>query len=309
MYRIVDVTVETGDAVEPMGSKPKFWFELGEYGPCLFKAVRSGSGEDWAEKVAEQVASVLGLPHATYELATWKQGRGVVSPRMTSDGEQLIHGNELLINIVPDYETKSTNYRTPLHTVSAVCDALESRNAGMPRGWTPPDGIESCVDLFCGYLLLDALVGNTDRHHENWAVVEVPGRDTSSGSTFYMAPTFDHASSLGRNEPLDRVRERLRTKDDGFTVEAYARRAKSALYLDADDSGPLSPIEAFREAARITPAAAKVWCTRVARLDTGTFENLLDEVPRDRMAPEQKEFAVRFLSYNRRSITTLCESL
>ncbi len=38
-------------AVEPLGSKPKFWFREGDR-RLLFKAEDRGTGEDWAEVVA-----------------------------------------------------------------------------------------------------------------------------------------------------------------------------------------------------------------------------------------------------------------
>jgi hypothetical protein len=55
-------------AVEPLGSKPKFWFKDGER-RLLFKADDRGTGEDWAEIVACDLGELLGLPHVVYELA------------------------------------------------------------------------------------------------------------------------------------------------------------------------------------------------------------------------------------------------
>ena len=43
----------------------------------------------------------------------------------------------------------------------------------MPFEWKPIEGIVSALDVFVGYLLLDAWIGNTDRHHENWGFVLV----------------------------------------------------------------------------------------------------------------------------------------
>jgi hypothetical protein len=162
MYPIIDVTADAGH-LEPMGSKPKFWFDHPEWGKCLFKAARPSSGEDWSEKLAEQLAEWLGLPHATYELALWRGERGIVTSRITSEAERLVHGNELLIELDPDYEAGSADYRTPLHTVSAVMGALESHHVALPIGWAPPAGVVGCRDVFAGYLLLDALIGSAHR--------------------------------------------------------------------------------------------------------------------------------------------------
>ncbi len=60
------------------------------------------------------------------------------------------------------------------------------------------------------YLVLDALIGNTDRHHENWGFlgqvlvnideVSEAARLVKQGG-YDIAPSFDHASSLGRELP------------------------------------------------------------------------------------------------------------
>jgi hypothetical protein len=307
MYRIVDV-VEEAHNLEPMGSKPKFWFSHPEMGICLFKAARPGSGEDWSEKVAERLAAWLGLPHATYELASWRGDRGIVTPRITGPDERLVHGNELLVELNPRYGERSTEYRTPLHTVAAVFSALELHNVVPPKEWIPPEGPMRSIDVLAGYLLLDALIGNTDRHHENWAAVEtlpIP----SSAPVRYLAPTFDHASSLGRNEPLERVVRRLNTRDGGFTVEAYAARARSAFYRDEGDLYPLSPIDAFGTAISICGTGISMWCNKLATLSDEIVREILEDVPKDRMAPESVLFVTRMIAFNRHKILELCQRL
>jgi hypothetical protein len=297
MYGVIDVTADA-DQLEPMGSKPKFWFDHQYLGPCLFKAARLGTGEDWSEKLAERFASWLNLPHARYELASWRGERGIITPRLTTDAERLVHGNELLIELDPAYGTQSKAYRTPLHTVPAVLEALTTHGVDTPAGWTPPSGVEGCLDVFAGYLLLDALIGNTDRHHENWAVIEREGEIGGSPARC-LAPTFDHASSLGRNEPESKVRKRLATKDKGYSVEAYSGRARSAFYKSSNDDQPLTTMEAFSEAARRCSAAAAVWCMRLRDLDDSTIADIVGAVPEALMSRPRKEFVGRIIIYNR----------
>ena len=306
MYQIVDVTADAG-SLEPMGSKPKFWFEHPEWGQSLFKAARPGSGEDWSEKIAERLASRLGLPHARYELATYRGERGIVTPRLTMESERLVHGNELLIELDPNYVEGSTEYRTPLHTVEAVFNALQQRDVGPPRTSELPAGVQTCSDVLAGYLFLDALIGNTDRHHENWAAVEDLELGAEAG--IWLCPTFDHASSLGRNEPVERMDQRLETNDEGFTVEAYASRARSALYSDGHPDKPLSPINAFALAVGIAPNGARAWCAALEDLDLDTIRGIVEDVPPERMAAPAKEFVVRMLCFNRAQLEDVCQGL
>ncbi|MEH2218254.1 MAG: hypothetical protein V7K72_14280 [Nostoc sp.] len=112
---------------ETLGSKYKFWFDHEELGRCLYKQSRENLGEDWAEKVASELCELLGLPHAVYELAsTWEGSRGVVSPNFLSQGGTLVHGNELLSSIVPNYPAFGT-YGISQHTTYNRCSAEGDR--------------------------------------------------------------------------------------------------------------------------------------------------------------------------------------
>jgi len=135
---------------EQMGTKNKFWFHHSEFCRCLYKQSRPNTGEDWAEKIAAELCKLLGLPHAQYELATWRSQRGTVSPSFLPDGGSFIPGNQVL----------SANAS---HTVNIVLNAIADNSVNLPLDWGPPVGIETAVETFIGYLLLDAWIGNTDR--------------------------------------------------------------------------------------------------------------------------------------------------
>ena len=66
-YPIIQVEPEWVLEPEDMGTKEKFWYRNpGDGGrEWLFKNPRENTGEHWAEKIAAEVANVLGIPHAT----------------------------------------------------------------------------------------------------------------------------------------------------------------------------------------------------------------------------------------------------
>jgi len=74
--------------------------------------------------------------------------------------------------------------------------------------------------------VLDAVIGNTDRHHENWGILL---RRTKRRWMGMLAPTFDHASSLGRelrDETRGKCRRRLLSENQ---VGAYSEKATGAI--------------------------------------------------------------------------------
>lgn len=221
-YQVIVVTQENFELreIEDLGTKPKFWFEH-EKVDYLYKQAKPGTGEDWAEKVAAELCELLGIPHAVYELAeTWEGKRGVASLNFLQEkeGEVLVNGNELLAAIVPNYNTSAT-YGASQHTIDVVLEAIGNESIKLPPVWTAPSTIKTAVDVFAGYLLLDAWIGNGDRHHENWGVISKKVMPDAT-ETIYLAPTYDHASSLGR-ELSDEKREKR-------SVEAYANKCSSA---------------------------------------------------------------------------------
>jgi hypothetical protein len=305
MYEIVVVPPDAAEAPEQMGTKRKFWFQHPDLGLCLFKLARDGTGEDWSEKVACELAGLLGLPRARYEMAVWKEQPGSVSVSMLSEGDSLIHGNELIAELTAEYPRPqlAPRFRNTGHTLPLVIQTIEQSGAQPPPAADLPAGVDTAVDVFVGYLMFDALVGNTDRHHENWAVIKrVSFEAQGPVSELRLSPTYDHASCLGRNETDARRAERLLTKDKGNTVEAYAERSASALYLTATDPKPLRTLDAFRQASEIAPGAAEAWKERLRTLREAEITRVLSEVPRERFSPVAVDFATRILIHNRARI-------
>src|SRR6266571_4228406 len=78
-FPIRQVDRSRSQAVETLGSRPKFWFRDGDR-RLLFKAEDRGTGEDWAEVVACYLCELLGLPHVDYELAAEYEGERYARP-------------------------------------------------------------------------------------------------------------------------------------------------------------------------------------------------------------------------------------
>ena len=294
-YPIIVVPPGAAEQPEQMGSKDKFWYTDERRGLCLFKYTRPGTGEDWAEKIAEELCGLLDLPHARYELAECGGERGVITPSLLNKGERLIPGNELLVAAADPAHARDTTIRVREHTLGAVAGILTDSQVRLPLGFSWPTGVETAWDVFVGYLLLDALIGNTDRHYENWALIEQTG--PGSAPVRWLAPTHDHGSSLGRNESDEKRRHRLTTKDMNDTPEAYAARARSKLYLPGQPKA-LSTLDAFGEAARMSPDAAAAWIKRLREVKIDTVDNFFRRIPAGRISDWGIQFAQRILRFN-----------
>jgi hypothetical protein len=302
MFEIKRIDKSMRAADEPLGSKPKFWFfDDPERPPFLFKAEERKTGEDWAEKIVCHLCELLGLPHVHYELAAEFDGQtfiwsGVICETCAPQPPYLILGNQLLFDRDPKYpKDEDRKYKVREHTVEAVSKAvrplLPSSAAWMA---SIPPGVESALDVFVGYVMLDAWVANQDRHHENWGAL--------SDDDLRLAPTFDHGAALARNLTDEERKQRLTTNDRNRRIDAFARRARSAFYSGVPGAKPLGTVEAFLEFAGLAPSAARVWLDRLKAIDRSAILKILDDIPIQRMTEPAREFTLELLMTNQKRL-------
>jgi len=301
-------TVRIGDKsqIEQMGTKPKFWvFNDEGTEQFLFKYNRPNTGEDWSEKIAAEIAELIGLPHAVVELAQCEGRRGVVSKDFTEDQAKgaLIHGNELLVIIDPDYPSGRFR-KVSQHSIDNLIYALSRKYISLPDGHSFPSGIGDTVDLFLGYLMLDVVIGNVDRHHENWGILVRIGE---SEGDFHaeLAPSFDHASSLGRELREPRREALLGGRSGQSTVAVYASRARSAIYLGTEDAKPLLTLDAFSRFSEHAPNARRIWLDKLKGLSEDSLRECVERVPPNILSRSSAEFVYRVLLFNRERLLNL----
>lgn len=295
MYEILEV--EDRHQLEQLGTKAKFWFYDSNGEKRLCKIGRPGTGENWAEKVAFELAQLLGVPCAEYHLARWKDDQAVVSIPFLDENERLIHGNEILGSIDQSYHTKNAfklrQYR--LRTVIALFQSHLS-GVGLPKGYTDPD-IQEPVELFLLYLMFDCWIGNQDRHDQNWGLILDSPQDGP-----VMAPSFDHASSLACRMSDEERSKRLHTKDAGYSIETYVERARTPFF---SKEGRLKTLECFLFSAEISKKQKVLGklIEKLESIDRSQIEQVLVKVPPEfGISDVAVEFTVNYLEANKRRL-------
>lgn len=300
-FSIINVIYEQ-DSLEELGTKEKFWYTDGNGDRYLFKKSRDLTGEHWAEKIAEEICKLLDIPHAHYDLAKYNGFDGVVSKDILHDSElDMILGNELLTSVDNAYPNTPENQfiRVKEHTLDLVLSALEGISPPIWPGLTGKTDMDA-ADVFIGYLMLDTLISNQDRHHENWAIL----KDRSSGDEF-LCPSYDHASSLGCTERDEKRKNRLESNDKGYKVETFVEKAKGALYQSKGSKKPLKLREAFTLAADTREKAAQFWLQKLNQVTEDKFNSLLNRVPNGIISTTAKQFAMKMIAENRKYL--LCK--
>lgn len=298
-YTVHDISQEEEDSYEQLGTKSKFWYlESNTKNTILFKSTKTKDGfrygEDWAEKIASELAELIGLPHAHYELAIYNSERGVITPNFINrKDQQLLAGNLLLQNYL-DVKDENPNiqYIDHVHTIMTNMVKLK------PIGSKAYTSIESASEFFVGYLMFDALISNQDRHNENWGMI-------TSTTGNHLAPTYDHGASLARNESDDERDKRLNAKDQGLKLPVYVKRARSQFHNPMNNKR-LKLLEAFHFYGLKEKEAALSWLKLLEEKVTDDIVWLIiQKVPPTLMSEIAKKFTVQLVLCNRDNLLKL----
>ena len=292
-YPIIRVKQEWASESEEMGSKDKFWYlHTDEQEHWLFKYPRSSTGEHWAEKIAAEVADLLAIPHARVELAIFGEDRGSVTESFVQEGYELIHGNQMLARVVQGYDLRRTFHQSS-HTLANIWRVMD-------RVFIEAQVAERAKFRLAEYFVLDALIGNTDRHHENWGALRRRKDDRWEG---FVAPSFDHASSLGR-ELRDAQRDRRLAED---RIGDYVGRGRGAIYWSEEERHGPSPLELVVRAAREYPDLFGAALTKLGKLDADLVDDLVNRVPTDWMSPSARKFTIALMCHNLEQLQELSQ--
>lgn len=293
MSQNINSVPNENQGTEHQGTKQKFWF--GEDQDKLFK-IGKHQGENWAEIVAYHLAKLLKIPCAKYTTGTYKPNsgkkvNGVISKSFINkkQGDRLINANELLAKLIKNYDSNKT-YQQRNYTFLGSTALIRLINHKLASDRYQP------IQQFIGYLIFDIWIGNQDRHHENWGFV-------ATSTKFYLAPSFDHASSMGCRIGEDEKRKRLNTKDAGYSVEAFAKKARTAMY---NDDKILKTYQLAKLCYKHHPTEYNFWVEKINAISEQDITGCFAQLPKDWMNDMDKEFTIQLLQANKKELNQLC---
>lgn len=114
--------------------------------------------EFWSEIIASKFGQALGFNVLDYNIAKHKDEIGCLSQSMIKDGESLVEGVNLLTGFDNTYRP-SDKESYSLYTFHFIKEAISSY------------GLSKNIDDIIRTIIFDAVIGNSDRHQENWGFI------------------------------------------------------------------------------------------------------------------------------------------
>ncbi|MEQ4564449.1 HipA domain-containing protein [Paenarthrobacter sp. CAP02] len=273
----VDLTSWTPAEDEPAGENEKTWFIAPDGTRWIFKRNRPqrSPNEHSSEFVASKVAALLGIPAAEIRLATISGELGCISRDVRSHPRHQLNSASLFIaEYANDFDPRARG------GVGHSLDTIQRVLGGV----SPPIGHENdgltATDWFAGYLVFDALIGNQDRHSENWSL------ELDLKGTYHLAPSYDHATSLGI---VQRNVEKLgRLLDDSDGLQSFVMRARGTRFEGQTRTSLVDVAAGFCDTTGLHLGIN--WGRKVEKIDLLKVEEIVASskmsAPNDRLAIE-----------------------
>lgn len=300
----VDVSDWALIRVETRGQSEKYWLQTPDADApersWLFKPATVHTGGDrqvgdWSEWAVSKLASQLGLAAASIELAVKDGTLGCISQHVRPDTSWSMFSGRIWLDARKDISYSSAAARlsrrrsgaSPGHSLQNIRNGLEGVSA-------PPyyQGLNlTAWDVFVGYLVLDALVSNRDRHEENWSILQ-----PLSGAEA-LAPAYDMEGSLGY-QLLDAKRREIVGDESGRLLSQFAEKG-TAWRFEGHQKSTL--VSVARESANLCSEPGRAWIrSLVSSLPSLDLIEL--KRPADGMSEVARSFALRLVDLNVRRI-------
>ncbi|USE38914.1 hypothetical protein [Endozoicomonas sp. SCSIO W0465] len=180
---------------------------------------------------------------------------------------------EWFIGYSPDIEERSTPGGEHMQKMIAGYDRDKGRQHNLTsiitfsRAMTISKQLTHSWKEYWGLCLcFDALIGNTDRHQENWKVIW-----NGNEGTARLSPFFDNGTSLGHELFPKKFNQCVR---DNNMLLAYINRGRHQMKWHKDDEGRLPLIEGVSRYCRKYPEVVPLLIDRLQWEDDALFKIL-----------------------------------
>lgn len=202
---------------EGSGRSEKIWLQNPDTGQTgLFKFKKDVETTDHvSECIAYDLACLLDISCAKFELGTYCGRDGSISYNIiTKPDENLIEGIHFISFIYPTYDSERFLDVVTQHkySIEMIIKAIEKFVS---------------IDSFLKMILFDYLIGNTDRHQSNWAMI-------ADKNGMKWSPLYDNSSSLCAYIPESQIKSYL-GKDMTRWLSLVDTKSKSLIRCKESD--------------------------------------------------------------------------
>lgn len=246
----------------------EYWSRFGE-SPARDVYLEGTEFTSIGEEIADAAEEMVEADKISY-LAKWV---GPVS----------LPGFAVLATYKKNYDkTRGKPIRQPQHNIRDIFCSVKALERDL--GSTTPINERSLLEQLTTYMILDGMIANTDRHHQNWMLIN----EYKCGiNNLTVAPSFDHGSSLG-SKLADQERDEILSSDG---VLDHVRNLKGKVFEDGSNGRAPSPLDLAKSLCTRWSDYAQSTLAKLENVRDSEFRAIIDRVPGNFMSDIAREFA------------------
>jgi|WetSurMetagenome_2_1015567.scaffolds.fasta_scaffold19288_2 hypothetical protein len=255
------------DDVDNLPLRPKWRY--------LFKKSRDRTPwQFWMEIMAYRIGHIMGVPvPPAYVGLSNKENPGqavygALIEWFYSGSERYIEGARLIRPLIPGFNDKTGeqhNLQTLLNIpmFKDVPDAEENRR--------------NMLNYWAAVLAFDTVIGNVDRHPENWGVIVPAEFEKAPLVKLRPSPAFDNGTAMSYEQPEEHF-DRFDDEKYALRYLTKARRAKHHMRWSLEEKGNLNFYDFMRRFVREYPHTKEAVLQRL-QFTEGNLRARLDGLP------------------------------
>lgn len=237
------------------------------------------NGDIWAEKIATEIGKLLSIPVQETFLAKNESQLGIlIEYSLNVKEEELTEGALFLKKLINDFKETKRKYYTFKNIEKCIIS----------------EGLD--VIDFLDTIFLDVIIGNTDRHSENWGIVKNYNINSKR-----IISAYDNGSSLGRE---------FHSKKDSIPksieeIEKYANKALSCIRIYDDKK--VSLFDFFRYILTKYPSVKSNFYFKLKILEDDKINYIINKIPNEYMENDLKLFVFNLLKIRKNKMIKIIE--
>lgn len=226
--------------------------------------------EACSEKMSYEIAKTLGYACAKIELA--RDGNGVLGilnyffvdvnnpNHMDAVGYLNIHNDE----------------RNKFYTIFNIKGTLDSLDSDL-------------FNQFIRIMIFDALVGEQDRHEENWGIENLNGK-------YVLSPLYDNGCNLLREFKNELFAEKYYSGIKDF--DKFINKSTTLIYKE-DNKTKYKHFELIEYLNKLYPVVVQKELENLKKLTDRKIENIVSNIPDNLLTKKHKEYIIIYLKKRR----------
>lgn len=271
---------------EGSGRSEKIWLISGDQKIGLFKYPKidpvtgNVTSEHISEHLAYKIGNILGVKTAEVEIGTRNGRIGCMSYCINNPHQSIIEGINFITRIYPSYDAnKMMDLNTGVYyNINYI---INSTKVIVP------------ISVWLEMMLFDFLIGNTDRHQGNWAVlVEFINRD--KGFIAERCPLYDNGSSLC-SYINDSMIPKMLGRDPGPLRALIDTKSRSRIRIEGATKAEPSHRKMLNFLLKSYEETASIAVSFLSRLNSNNIVDLLADYEPNMLSKDKKVLITKFL--------------